>query len=48
MIVGALIIAGAILLSQDKDWMGGLSMGAGAFYALAHTARVWRLGKPQP
>jgi ubiquinone biosynthesis protein len=48
LIVGALIIAGAILLSQDKDWMGGLSMGAGALYGLAHTARVWLLGKPQP
>jgi len=48
MIVGALIIAGAILLSQDKDWMGGLSMGVGAFYALAHTVRLWLLGKPQP
>lgn len=47
-VVGALIIGGTILLSQSRYWMGGLMLGAGAVYALAHTARVWLLKKPGP
>lgn len=47
-IVGALIVAGAILLSGDRYWLGGLMLGAAALFAFAHTARVWLLGKPGP
>jgi len=47
LVVGSLIIAGAILLSQESYWLGGLTAGAGAFYALLHSARVWLLGKPE-
>lgn len=47
-IVGALIIAGAILLSEDRHWLGGVTLGAAALFAFAHTARVWLLGKPAP
>lgn len=48
LVVGALIVAGAILLSRDHLWLGGLTIGAGALYGFAHTARVWLLGKPGP
>ena len=48
LVVGSLIIAGAILLSQGSYWLGGLAAGAGALYATLHTARVWLLGKPEP
>ncbi|MGB8223780.1 MAG: AarF/UbiB family protein [Polyangiales bacterium] len=48
LVVGASIIAAAILLSQESYWLGGLAAGAGALYALAHTARMWLLGKPEP
>ena len=47
LVVGSLIIAGAILLSQESYWLGGLAAGAGAFYALLHAARVWLLKKPE-
>ena len=47
LVVGSLIIAGAILLSQESYWLGGLTAGAGAFYAILHAARVWLLGKPE-
>jgi ubiquinone biosynthesis protein len=47
LIVGSLIIAGAILLSQESYWLGGLALGAGALYAALHTARVWLLGHPE-
>jgi ubiquinone biosynthesis protein len=47
LVVGSLIIAGAILLSQESYLLGGLTAGAGAFYALLHSARVWLLGKPE-
>jgi ubiquinone biosynthesis protein len=46
LVVGSLIIAGAILLAQESYWLGGLTVAAGAFYALLHTARVWLLKKP--
>lgn len=46
LVVGALIIGGAVLLSRENYWLGGLILGAGALYAFAHTARVWLLGKP--
>lgn len=46
LVVGSLIIAGAILLSQGSYWLGGLAAGAGAFYATLHTVRVWLLGTP--
>lgn len=45
-VVGATIIGGAVLLSQDRHWLGGLMLAAGALYGFAHTARVWLLGKP--
>lgn len=48
MVVGSLIVAGAILLSQESYWLGGLAVAAGAIYALGHSARVWLLGKPAP
>jgi len=48
LVVGSLIIAGAILLSQESYWLGGLAAAAGAVYALGHSARVWLLGKPEP
>ena len=47
-VVGSLIIAGAILLSQESYWLGGIAVGAGAFYGALHTARVWLLGHPEP
>ena len=46
MVVGSLIVAGAILLAAEQYWLGGLAAGAGAFYAALHTARVWLLGPP--
>jgi ubiquinone biosynthesis protein len=46
LVVGALIIGGAVLLSRESYWLGGLLLGAGALYAFVHTARVWLLGKP--
>lgn len=48
LVVGSLIIAAAILLSQESYWLGGLMVAASALYGLAHTARVWLLGKPGP
>lgn len=48
LVVGALIIAGAILLAQERYWLGGLAVASSAFYTLAHTARVWLMGKPEP
>jgi ubiquinone biosynthesis protein len=48
LVVGSLIIAAAILLSQESYWLGGLAAAAGALYALGHSARVWLLGKPEP
>ena len=48
MVVGSLIVAGAILLSQESYWLGGLAVAAGVVYALGHSARVWLLGKPEP
>ena len=48
LVVGSLIIAGAILLSQESYWLGGLTAASGGLYALAHSARVWLLGKPEP
>lgn len=46
LVVASLVVAGAILLSQNSYWMGGVALGAGATYALAHTARVWLMGPP--
>jgi len=48
LVVGSLIIAGAILLSQESYWLGGLALALSALYALAHSARIWLLGKPEP
>ncbi|MGB5285212.1 MAG: AarF/UbiB family protein [Polyangiales bacterium] len=48
LVVGSLIIAGAILLSQESYWLGGLAAASGAVYALGHSARVWLLGRPEP
>ena len=48
LVVGSLIIAGAILLSQESYWLGGLAVASSGLYALAHSARVWLLGKPEP
>jgi len=48
MVVGSLIISGAILLSQESYILGGLALGLGALYALLHSARVWLLGHPEP
>jgi ubiquinone biosynthesis protein len=45
-IVGSLLISGAILLSEESYWLGGLAVAASAFYGAAHTARLWLLGKP--
>jgi ubiquinone biosynthesis protein len=47
LVVGSLIIAGAVLLAEESYWLGGLALGAGALYALLHTARVWLLGPPE-
>ena len=47
-VVGSLIIAGAILLSKESYWLGGIAVGGGALYALGHSARVWLLGNPAP
>ena len=47
LVVGSLIIAGAILLSQESYWLGGIILGSSAFYALGHSARVWLLGNPE-
>ncbi len=47
-VVGALIIAGAILLSRERPWLGGAALAVAALYGFAHTARVWLLGKPGP
>ena len=46
LIVSALILAGAILLSREQYWLGGSALGAGALYALLHSARVWLMGPP--
>ena len=46
-VVGSLLISGAILLSQESYRLGGLAVAAGAFYGAAHTARLWLLGKPR-
>ncbi len=47
-VVGSLLISGAILLSEESYWLGGLAVAAGAFYGAAHTARLWLLGsKPR-
>ena len=46
LIVSALIVSGAILLSREQYWLGGLALGAGALYALLHSARVWLMGPP--
>lgn len=46
LVVASLILAGAILLSQKSYWLGGVSVGAGAAYALLHTVRVWLMGPP--
>jgi ubiquinone biosynthesis protein len=46
LVVGSLIVGGSILLGQGSRWLGGLMLGAGALYAIAHVARVWLLGKP--
>ncbi len=48
LVVGSLTIAGAILLSQESYWLGGLALALSALYALAHSARIWLLGKPEP
>jgi len=48
LVVGASIIAAAILLSRESYWLGGLTAGAGAIYAFGHTARLWLMGKPRP
>ncbi len=48
LVVGSLIIAGAILLSQESYWLGGLAVAAGTVYALGHSVRVWLLGRPEP
>ncbi|MGB8332031.1 MAG: AarF/UbiB family protein [Polyangiales bacterium] len=45
-VVGALIVASAILLAQQSYWLGGLAAASGGAYALAHTARVWLMRKP--
>jgi len=47
MVVSSLIVAGAILLSNESYWLGGASLGAGAFYAFVHSARVWLKGPPE-
>ncbi|NND30814.1 MAG: hypothetical protein HKN97_19680, partial [Myxococcales bacterium] len=47
-VVGSLIIAGAILLSQESYWLGGIAVGGGALYAIGHSARVWLMGNPAP
>ena len=47
MVVSSLIVAGAILLSNESYWLGGASLGVGAFYALVHSARVWLKGPPE-
>ncbi len=46
MVVGALLVSGAILLAEESYWLGGIAVAAGAFYAFAHSARVWLLGPP--
>jgi ubiquinone biosynthesis protein len=48
LVVGSLIIGGAVLLSRDSYWLGGLALGSGALYAALHAARVWLLGHPEP
>jgi ubiquinone biosynthesis protein len=47
LVVGSLIVAGAILLSEERYWMGGIAVGAGAAYGLLHAARVWLMGPPE-
>jgi ubiquinone biosynthesis protein len=47
LVVSSLIIAGAILLSQESYWLGGIAVGSSALYTLGHSARVWLLGKPE-
>jgi ubiquinone biosynthesis protein len=46
-VVGSLLISGAILLSAESYLLGALAVAAGAFYGAAHWARVWLLGKPR-
>ncbi len=46
LIVSALILAGAILLSREQYWLGGSALGAGALYALLHSVRLWLMGPP--
>lgn len=46
-VVGSLLISGAILLASESYVLGALSVASGAFYAVAHSARVWLLGKPR-
>ena len=46
-VVGSLLISGAILISQDRFVLGSLAVAGAALYGLAHTARFWLLGKPR-
>jgi ubiquinone biosynthesis protein len=47
LVVAASVIGGALLLAQDRYWLGGLVLGAGALHGFAHSARLWLLGKPE-
>ena len=40
------IDAAAELFAEESYWLGGIAVAAGAFYAFAHSARVWLLGPP--
>ena len=47
LVVGSLIIGGAVLLANDRYWLGGLAVGGAAFHGLLHAARVWMIGSPE-
>ena len=48
LVVGSLLIAGAILVSRGNHWLGGAMLASSALYALAHIARVWLGGNLEP
>ncbi len=44
-VVGASLIAGAMLLGANKPWAGAAMVGIGVAYGMAHTVLVWLLGQ---
>ena len=46
-VVGSLFISGALLLSRESYWLGGIAVGAGALYTLAQAALGWLLHRTE-